>query len=54
MEKCPFWSIENKITLCNTECPMYEREGLCKFQILFSNEHIEHLVEFEELEYTIN
>ncbi|MGL4740141.1 MAG: hypothetical protein ACRC41_04960 [Sarcina sp.] len=46
MEKCPFWSSESKIEICNKECPMKTSndEG-CVFQVfsieLSDNEEFE-------------
>lgn len=54
MDKCPFWSTQNKIISCNEECPMYQKEEICRFQVIFNLGVIDHLNDFEEIEYVVN
>ena len=46
MEKCPFWSTNTKIEICNNECPMYKSEEGCIFKLYYS----ETLVQDEDIE----
>ena len=38
MEKCPFWSTEKVIELCDRECPMAKLEEGCIFQLYYGDE----------------
>ncbi|WP_297518911.1 hypothetical protein [uncultured Clostridium sp.] len=35
MERCPFWSSNNKLETCDKECPMSKSEEGCIFQLFY-------------------
>ena len=37
MEKCPFWSTNTKVEVCNKECPMFKCEEGCLFKLYYSD-----------------
>ena len=40
MDKCPFWSTNINVELCNKDCPMSKCEDGCVFKLYYSENFV--------------